>query len=160
MLLLSLLAVLAGSECFTHIARFSENKLDLLRPFLPFEHGTPPHDTLGDIFDKKADYVLALRGNRGNLSEDVEVFANEQKTRAFADTAITARQTLDGDHGRIETRKYTVVHEVGWLRARHEWPGLKGVVMVESQRETSQKVERVTRYFITSTTLEARILSR
>ena len=49
-LLLCLLAVLAGADTFTDIARFGDKKLDLLRRFLPFADGTPPHDTLGDIF--------------------------------------------------------------------------------------------------------------
>src|SRR5580692_7619222 len=49
-LLLSLLAVLAGAEGFTDIARFGEKKLGLLRRFRPFADGTPSHDHLGDIF--------------------------------------------------------------------------------------------------------------
>ena len=49
-LLLSLLAVLAGAETFTDIARFGENKLNLLRRFRPFAHKTPTHDRLGEIF--------------------------------------------------------------------------------------------------------------
>jgi hypothetical protein len=38
-LLLCLLAVLAGAEAFTDIARFGEKKLDLLRRFRPFKDG-------------------------------------------------------------------------------------------------------------------------
>ena len=49
-LLLSLLAVLAGAETFTDIARFGENKLDLLRRFRPFHNKTPTHDRLGEVF--------------------------------------------------------------------------------------------------------------
>lgn len=49
-LLLALLAVLAGAEAFTDIARFGEKKLALLRRFRPFRDGTPPHDRIGDIF--------------------------------------------------------------------------------------------------------------
>src|SRR5215469_7930569 len=48
-LLLCLLAVLAGAEAFTDIARFGEKKLTLLRRFRPFANGTPAHDHLGDI---------------------------------------------------------------------------------------------------------------
>ena len=48
-LLLSLLAVLAGAEGFNDIARFGQKKLALLRRFLPFVNGTPSHDHLGDI---------------------------------------------------------------------------------------------------------------
>jgi DDE_Tnp_1-associated len=49
-LLLCLLAVLAGAEAFTDIARFGEKKPDLLRRFRPYRNGTPAHDHLGDIF--------------------------------------------------------------------------------------------------------------
>jgi len=48
-LLLCLLGVLAGAECFTEIALFGTKKLALLRRFRPFKHGTPAHDHLGDI---------------------------------------------------------------------------------------------------------------
>jgi len=49
-LLLILLAVLAGAETFTDIARFGERKIELLRRFRPYVNGTPSHDHLGDIF--------------------------------------------------------------------------------------------------------------
>ena len=48
-LLLCLLAVLAGAECFTEIALFGVKKLAFLRRFRPFKDGTPAHDHLGDI---------------------------------------------------------------------------------------------------------------
>ena len=48
-LLLCLLAVLDGAECFTEIALFGTKKLALLRRFRPFKDGTPAHDHLGDI---------------------------------------------------------------------------------------------------------------
>ena len=72
------------------------------------------------IIAKKADYILAPKGNQGSLREDVEVFAKERKISGFADTTTTTHQTLDADHGRIETRKYTVIHDVAWLTARHD----------------------------------------
>jgi predicted transposase YbfD/YdcC len=108
------------------------------------------------VIDKKADYILALKGNQGTLREDVEVFAAEQKANGFKDTKISQHQTVDADHGRIETRTYTVIHDVAWLQDNHEWPGLKSVVMVESEREIPAtakdpaKIERETRFYITS----------
>jgi len=48
-LLLCLLAAIAGAETITDIARFGEKKLTLLRRFRPFLEGTPTHDHLGDI---------------------------------------------------------------------------------------------------------------
>jgi len=49
-LLLCLLAVVAGAETFVDIARFGQKKIAFLRRFLPFRDGTPSHDHLGDIF--------------------------------------------------------------------------------------------------------------
>jgi predicted transposase YbfD/YdcC len=108
------------------------------------------------IIDKKADYILALKGNQGTLREDVEMFAAEQKANGFKDTNISQHKTVDADHGRIETRTYTVIHDVDWLQDNHEWPGLKSVVMVDSEREIPAtakdpaKIERETRFYITS----------
>jgi cytochrome P450 len=45
-LLLCLLAMVAGAETITDIARFGRLKLALLRRFRPFEDGTPAHDHL------------------------------------------------------------------------------------------------------------------
>ena len=102
------------------------------------------------ILDKKADYVLALKGNQGSLREDVEVFAAEQQAKGFADTAVSQETVIDGDHGRIETRTTTVINDVGWLQKRHDWPGLQAVVVVDSRREINGKTEREKRFYLTS----------
>jgi predicted transposase YbfD/YdcC len=113
------------------------------------------------IVDKKADYILALKGNQGSLREDVELFAAEQKANDFKDTTVSRHQTVDGDHGRIETRNITVIHDVSWLQDRHHWPALTSVVMVESTRvipgpdQDADKIEHETRFYITSLALAA-----
>src|SRR5208337_1327064 len=56
-----------------------------------------------------------LKGNQGTLRDDVELFAREQKAVAFKDTSVSRDTTVDGDHGRIETRTVTVFHDIGWL---------------------------------------------
>jgi predicted transposase YbfD/YdcC len=110
------------------------------------------------IVDKRADYVLALKGNQGSLREDAEVFVAEQKTNDFNDTTISRDQTVDADHGRIETRTTTVIHDVAWLRQRHNRPSLNAVVIVESARETGEKIEHETRFYITSLVMQAILL--
>ncbi|MBA0089327.1 MAG: ISAs1 family transposase [Acidobacteria bacterium Pan2503] len=107
------------------------------------------------VVDQKADYVLALKGNQGTLHEDVKLLVDEQKARDFKDTTVSFHSTVDGDHGRIETRKYTAIHDVSWLQERHDWPGLTGVLIVESTRELANKTEQETRYYITSLSLPA-----
>ncbi|MEO5335503.1 MAG: ISAs1 family transposase [Magnetospirillum sp. WYHS-4] len=75
-LLLCLLAVLAGAETFTDIARFGTKKLELLRRFLPFRDGTPAHDHLDDIFatldaEKFQQCFVAWVGARTGVPADV-----------------------------------------------------------------------------------------
>ena len=70
-------------------------------------------------------------------------------------SAISHHQTVDGDHGRIETRTTTVVEDIAWLKQRHDRPGLKRLVIVESIREIGDKTERETRLYITSLAIEA-----
>jgi predicted transposase YbfD/YdcC len=110
------------------------------------------------ILEKKADYVLALKGNQGLLREDVELFANKQTSNGFANTTVSQHETVDKDHGRIETRKTTVIHDVKWLQERHDRPGLQAVVMVESSREISGKIEQETRFYLTSLVMLAGLM--
>jgi predicted transposase YbfD/YdcC len=120
----------------------------LLDP-LAIENGIVSIDAMGcqrdiakKIIDKKADYVLALEGKQSSLREDVEVFVTKQKANGFKDTKTSRHETVDGDHGRIETRTYTAIHDVGWPQDPHEWPGLQAVVLVERMREIAGKIER------------------
>jgi len=79
-------------------------------------------DIAEKIVAKKADYILALKGKQGTLRQDVELFAAEQKANGFKDTEVSRHQTVDGDHGRIETRTYTAFHDIDWLKERHDCP--------------------------------------
>jgi len=102
------------------------------------------------IIDKKADYIIALKGNQGTLHDDVKLFVAEQNANDFKDTTISRHETVDADHGRVETRTYTAIRNVEWLRERHAWPGLQGVVMVESGREAEGRIAKEARFYITS----------
>jgi len=82
-LLLSLLAVLAGAETFTGIAEFGKEKLDLLRRLRPFANGVPEHDRLGEVFaalDAKQFQQCFVRWAAGVTGIDAEVIAIDGKT--------------------------------------------------------------------------------
>lgn len=115
------------------------------------------------IIAKGADYILALKANQGALYDDVRLFLAEQTARTFADTVVSRHETLEKSHGRIETRIVTATDDIAWLKKRHNWPGLKGIVMVERVREIGAhpgaKIERETRFFITSRAADAAALS-
>lgn len=107
------------------------------------------------IVDKKADYIFSLKGNQGTLREDVELFFEEQMEVDFTDTTVTCHETVEKSHGRIEVRKVIVCAEVGWLRQRHDWPGLESIVMVEYVAEEGGETRRETRFYISSLRVEA-----
>ena len=108
------------------------------------------------IIDKKADYILALKGNQGTLRDDVELFAKEQKAVAFKNTSVSQDTTVDGDHGRIETRTVTVFHDIDWLQDSHQWPGPEvGRHGRERTGNQWQGRKNETRFYITSLTLLA-----
>ena len=81
----------------------------------------------------------------------------EQRANGFKDATVSRNKTVDGDHGRIETRTTTVIHDVAWLD-HHKWPGLKRIVIVDSEREINGRIETETRLYITSLVLLAHAL--
>ena len=99
---------------------------------------------------QNADYVIGLKGNQGTLREDVELFFDEHPERGIGGDFIRESETVDADHGRIETRRYTICSNTDWLTERHNWPGLKAVIMSEYEREIRGKAETVRRFHIAS----------
>jgi predicted transposase YbfD/YdcC len=102
------------------------------------------------IIDCDADYVLALKGNQGHLHRDVKAYFEYALTRKFKGIAHDYHQTVDSDHGRIETRRYWTVNTIETLSNSEKWTGLKSIGMVESIREVGDKVSTEIRYFISS----------
>ena len=56
--------------------------------------------------DKEADYVLALKANQGTLYEDVVRYFDWALADKFKQTLYHSHQTVDGEHGRLEVRRY------------------------------------------------------
>lgn len=102
------------------------------------------------VVERGGDYVLALKGNQGSLHDDVRTFLEDPARPAEA-----AHATVDGDHGRIETRTSLVSSDVAWLQERHAWPGLAAIGKVVRIREIGTKVSTETAYYLLSTPLSA-----
>lgn len=58
------------------------------------------------IIDKKADYVLALKGNQPKLHQDVVDFFEDAEKTKFDEINVKSCSTTDKVHGRIETRYF------------------------------------------------------
>jgi predicted transposase YbfD/YdcC len=99
-----------------------------------------------------ADYLLAVKQNQPALHEKVKQLLDEAVLENFAGMKHDFVQTVDGDHGRIETRRVWVTDQVQHLGESilSQWPALCSVVMVESVRELPDHCSVERRYFISS----------
>jgi predicted transposase YbfD/YdcC len=102
------------------------------------------------ITEQEADYVLALKENHKTLYDDVMLFFADARATEFAGIDHAHYKTVDGDHGRIETRTYWLTSDIEWIEAKGSWAKLQSIGMVESRREVEQSVTIDTRLFITS----------
>jgi predicted transposase YbfD/YdcC len=101
------------------------------------------------IVDKDGDYVLALKGNQGQLHEDVVLFMNDAIEKGSADLS-DVYESCEKGHGRIEQRMCWTSTEVDWLRDRHAWPSLSSIAAVECRRTIDGNTNTERRYFISS----------
>ena len=105
------------------------------------------------IRSQEADYVFSLKKNQKTLYDNVKAIfarAEENKQKQYKNILHCRKIEKIKDHGRVETRRYTLVSARDPLLFELRWPGLKGIGKVEITRTTNHKVERSTRYFITS----------
>ena len=113
-----------------------------------------------EIRDADADYVLALKGNHEAVHEEVRSFFLDARQNAFAGTPHDFLETVEKDHGRIETRRYWVSDHIGWFQDRQLWDGLQSFGMVESLREINGQTTRELRFYLSSLPANARNFAR
>ena len=104
------------------------------------------------IIDKQAHYIFGLKGNQGNLLENVETY--------FEDTKNTYDyfEEADKGHGRIEIRKCWVTSDIDWLEGKKEWCNLHSIVKMENTRIIRDKETKEIHYYITDLEANAKKL--
>lgn len=95
------------------------------------------------ILEKNADYILALKGNHGDLYDDVKTYLQETKNLNFY-------EDIDKGHGRIEIRKCFSTENIEWLSDKKKWKGLKTILMIESTKIINDKESKENRFYISS----------
>lgn len=102
------------------------------------------------IIEQGGDYVLALKGNQGDLHTDVAQLFTAARKQNFRNIEHQFHSIESKGHGRIETRRYWTMGNTEYLIGAHKWSGLKSIGMVESQREIGGKISSEQRYYILS----------
>src|SRR5271155_633090 len=107
------------------------------------------------IAAKKADYILAVKENQGNLLAEIKDSFQMLSADAVA-------EQIDCGHGRVEQRRCSVIADLSLVEKASEWASLQGLVRIESERyhKATGKTEREIRYYITSLHPDAERLNR
>jgi predicted transposase YbfD/YdcC len=107
------------------------------------------------IIEREADYILALKGNQGNLLEQTEDSFRFLETKSVS-------EEIDAGHGRVERRKCSVIDDLSMIEKKDDWKELKCLVKIESERyiKCEQKIENETRYYISSLPADASLLNQ
>ena len=112
-------------------------------------------NTVAKICDAEADYVIALKGNQGELYEVVKDSFDLLDKGAVALQPTIAKDEIDSEHGRIDQREIQVI-DVAKLDKMIDsrWRGLKSIarIICTSEFEGQTQVEK--RFYISSLSAE------
>jgi predicted transposase YbfD/YdcC len=112
------------------------------------------------IHEKGADYVLALKGNQGNLAREVEEFFNKSEQPEFAHYIHDQDVEYDKGHGRIETRHCKTITNLQWLYEPQSWTNLKSIAKVTATVIKNDVETQEPRYYISSLSGNAKQMNR
>lgn len=112
------------------------------------------------IRKKKADYVLALKGNQGHLNDDVRSFFETCLANDFEGIEYSFHETHDKCHGRKEHRQYYVVEVPCGIRNASLWQDLRTLAMVVSEVTQGGRTTSEQRYYIGSLPCDAQRMAR
>ncbi len=104
-----------------------------------------------EIIQRGGDYILSLKGNQGNIHQDVKQLFDWGLKTNFENIPHETYSTINKGHGRIEIRRYWLLSEVENLMDGRLWSGLKRVGLVESERRIKGQLPRIEkRYYLLS----------
>jgi len=110
-------------------------------------------DMASEITTRGGDYLLRVKSNQGNLHEEIREFfewATDSTKPDDQQVEFGYVERTDGGHGRVTRRRCWVSEQLEGLPKVSSWPGIQGVVMVETERDDGEKIETQKKYYVTS----------
>lgn len=99
-------------------------------------------DIATKIIEREADYILAVKDNQKKLHKEIQDLFSLYRSEQF--------ETVEKNHGRIETRNCSILKKLKRMNTTKNWEGIKSVVRIESKREINRTISEETRYYISS----------
>jgi predicted transposase YbfD/YdcC len=124
-----------------------------------------------EIKEADAEYVLALKGNQETVHKEVKEFMDaavaEHKSwrpKGAEVPPVVANlatfETVEKDHGRLETRRYYLSDQIDWFADRNSWEGLRTMGMVEATREINGEKSVERRCYLSSLPLDVHLFAQ
>jgi predicted transposase YbfD/YdcC len=104
----------------------------------------------GQIVKQQGDYVLAVKDNQPTLHKDIKEMFDWAERRNYAGLEHAHSEEISKGHGRIETRRVSVLWELSQIKDAAAWPGLRCIARVRSERTIGQNTTIEHRYYISS----------
>ena len=112
------------------------------------------YEIANTIVEKKGNYVLALKGNKGTLYEDVVDYFEEKTIEQIIAKNELYKKTIDKAHSCIETREYFLILDIDYIKKNKgiNYNKLTSIGLVRKTKEnlnTGDIIEE-RRYYINS----------
>jgi predicted transposase YbfD/YdcC len=106
-------------------------------------HGSKPESTLPS--KQEGTGTQKLDGK-----QHLEMEQKQAQQQHAWDQATAGYETVDGEHGRLEIRRYWQVSDLSWLAERSQWKHLQSIGMVEAERHVGDQLTIERRYYLSS----------
>jgi len=103
------------------------------------------------IKSQGGEYVIALKGNQGNLHAEIENFFQQAKEVMPIESGCDFAQSVEKNRGRVKEHQIWV-SSLDWLDEEmiKDWVGIKSAVCIRSNRTHKGKATTEYRYYISS----------
>lgn len=112
------------------------------------------YEIANTIVEKKGNYVLALKGNKGTLYEDVVDYFDEKRIEQIIAKNELYKKTVDKAHSCIETREYFLILDIDYIKKNKgiNYNKLTSIGLVRKTKENLNTGEIIEerRYYINS----------
>lgn len=112
------------------------------------------------IVQKKADYVLAVKGNQENLYNDLIDYFNDNDFKKDIERKGNYKKTIEKSHGQIEVREYYQTDDIKWLASKSKWKNLKSIGIIEKTIKKDDNEKKEIRYYISSLAPDIELFSK
>ena len=108
------------------------------------------------VIEQEGDYILGLKGNQGLLHKGVKAYFLNAQASAFKNIPHSFHEESAKGHGRYDVRRYWVLKAPDTLHRFEKWENLNTIGMVQRISTVGDKKTTDTRYFISSTDVNAK----